>query len=272
MSSSHSFPCANRPSPAQAGNRSRTVALFAKRGLYERFRRITRQWGWQHRGEKILLGLSGGRDSVVLLHLLKISGHEVTAAHLNHHLRGRESDADERFVRELCRVWQVPLVVGRANVAVRARRHHLCIEEAARIARYRFLERTARRLSLRRVMIAHHQRDQAETILLKIFRGGSRQQLHGMKGKGPFPDLDWKKSRPPRRPDATLTLTRPLLEAPFDEIRRYARQNRIPFREDSSNRNLNHPRNWIRHRLLPLIQRRLNRNVIPALARLGAGA
>ncbi len=241
----------------------------------------------------MLLGFSGGRDSVSLLHLLKANGYHVVAAHLNHQLRGRESLADERFVRDLCRTWKVPLVVKRENVAARARRHGLSIEEAARIARYRFLAEVARKRKLRRIVVAHHQRDQAETVLLKIFRGCRRHQLHGMEMRRFLPALNWNKKvfsaqssltpnggetlSPPvhlgagSQPSALrIQLVRPLLEAPSLEIAHYARQNRLMHREDSSNRDLARPRNWIRHRLLPLIERRLNRNVVKTLARLGA--
>jgi tRNA(Ile)-lysidine synthase len=246
------------------------VTLFAKRGLYERFCRATRSLGWRESRRPILLGLSGGRDSVVLLHLVKVSGCPVIAAHLNHHLRGRESDRDEQSVRRLCRAWATPLVVGHARVGVLARRYARSPEEAARIARYRFLEQTARRLGLREVAVAHHQRDQAETVLLKIFRGSRRSELRGMRKVASFPLLDWKKRQTGRGDKTPLRLVRPLLEAPIEEIVRYARQNRLPFREDSSNRNLFIPRNWIRRRLLPLVVRRLNRNIVPALARLGS--
>lgn len=246
------------------------MALFAKRGLYERFGRNAHRWGWKTGGAQVLLGLSGGRDSVALLHLFIASRCPVVAAHLNHRLRGRESEGDARFVRKLCRAWKVPVVIGQEEVAARARQYRLSIEEAARIARYRFLGRTARRLGLRRVVVAHHQRDQAETVLLRIFRGCRREHLRGMQPVSPFPELDWRKSRPRRRPRRPLALVRPLLDAPFEEIVRYARQNRLPFREDSSNRNLAYPRNWIRRRLLPLIERRLNRNIVATLARLGS--
>jgi len=248
---------------------------FARRGLYERFQRATTRLGWKRGDEEILLGLSGGRDSVSLLHLLKANGHHVVAAHLNHQLRGRESLADERFVRELCREWKVPLVVERENVAARAKRHGLSIEEAARIARYRFLAAVARKRKLRRIVVAHHQRDQAETILLKIFRGCRRRQLRGMEMKRPLPLLSWNKSvarrstLDARRSALPIQLLRLLLEAPSLEIALYARQNRLAYREDSSNRDLANPRNWIRHRLLPLIERRLNRNIVKTLARLG---
>ncbi len=242
--------------------------LFAKRGVYERFRSTTKALNWKWKGETVLLGLSGGRDSVTLLHLLLVSGHRVVAAHLNHQLRGRESVTDEKFVRRLCSEWNVPVVVERADVAARARRQKLSIEEAARIVRYLFLERVARRKKLRKVVVAHHQSDQAETVLLKVLLGANRHELRGMKLCRPFPSL--RAGAPLKTNPSRLQLIRPLLETPSSEISRYVRQNRLVFREDSSNRDLSRPRNWIRHRLLPLIERRLNRNVMKTLARLGS--
>lgn len=240
--------------------------LYARRGLYERFQKTITQLGLKHRALPMILAVSGGRDSVCLLHLFRVSGRTVTAAHLNHRLRGAESDGDERFVHRLCEAWRIPLVVARENVAQRARRHHLSIEEAARIARYRFLARVAQRKKAGVVLVAHHQRDQAETVLLKLFRGCHPGQLRGMDLVRPLPRLDWRKSGG-RRSRSRIRLVRPLLDAPVAEIELYARQNRLKFREDSSNRDLTNPRNWIRHRLLPLLERRLNRNIVKTLAR-----
>lgn len=242
---------------------------YAKRGLYERFQKAVADLGWKRSGEKVVLGLSGGRDSVVLLHLLLVSGHRVIAAHLNHQLRGKESERDEKFIRELCCWWKVPIWVRSENVAQKARRYKLSREEAARIARYRFLLEVARQKKARNVLVAHHQRDQAETILLKIFRGCTRSQIHGMKMVRPLPHLNWRKTERHLRQHFTPQLIRPLLQAPISEIALYAKQNRLVFQNDSSNQDLTNPRNWIRHRLLPLIEKRLNRNVTQTLVRLG---
>ncbi len=224
--------------------------------------------GWKRKGETVLLGLSGGHDSVTLLHLLLVNGHQVTAAHLNHHLRGKESNRDEQFVRKLCRTWKVPISVGHVDVAKHAQHYKLSTEEAARIARYRFLAQVARQRKIRKVLVGHHQQDQVETLLLKIFRGCSRHQLRGMEMIRSFPVLSWKKLHfHPKQ--TSLQLIRPLLEAPVSEIALYVQQNHLPFCEDSSNHDLSHPRNWIRHRLLPLLEQHLNRNVVKTLARMG---
>lgn len=239
-----------------------------RRGLHERFQRNTRVLGWERRGERVLLGLSGGRDSVTLLHLLLVNGHRVTAAHLNHRLRGRESEADARFVRALCRSWNVPLVGETAAVRPLARRHRLSLEEAARVTRYRFLERAARASRIRKVVVAHHELDQAETVLLRVLQSGRRDMMAGMAWRRPFPRFDGDGSRRAGS-RSKLELVRPLLDAPRDEMARYAHAHRLAWREDRSNRDLDRPRNWVRHRLIPRIERRLNRNVVGTLARLG---
>ncbi len=241
--------------------------LRFRRGLHERFQRNAAKLGWKRKGERVLIGLSGGRDSVTLLHLLIVNGHHVVAAHLNHRLRGRESMADEQFVKRLCHAWKVPLVTARENVAARAKRHHLSIEEAARIARYRFLEKTARAKKLRKVVLAHHEMDQAETVLLRVLQSGRREMLGGMTSSRPFPRLEWSGAGSKRK--STLQLVRPLLDASREEMTQYARAHHLAWREDRSNRDMTRPRNWIRHHLIPLIERRMNRNVVRTLARLG---
>lgn len=241
--------------------------VFAKRGLYERFQQTQASLGWKRKGELFLLGLSGGRDSVCLLHLLLVSGHRVVAAHLNHHLRGKESDGDEKFVRHLCKNWGVPLVIGSVKVATKAKRYHLSLEEAARIARYRFLEQVAKKKKINTILVAHHQNDQAETVLLKVLQGA--RHLCGMALKRPLPRLNWEKKIATYEKFQRLFLIRPLLNSPASEIAIYIQQNSLAFREDSSNHDLSYPRNWIRHYLLPSIEKHLNRNVVKTLARLG---
>ncbi|NUN93636.1 MAG: tRNA lysidine(34) synthetase TilS [Verrucomicrobiae bacterium] len=218
----------------------------------------------------MLLAFSGGRDSMALLHLLRVAGHRPVAAHLNHCVRGRTAEADARWARRLCRAWGVPFVSGAANVPALARRHRLGLEEAARIARYRFLRAIAGRRRLRVVVTAHHLGDQAETVLLRILLGTARPGRCGMAFSSPLPLLAWPDA--PRPHGAASRLERPLLDAPPEEIAAYVRRQRLPFLTDASNRDLSRPRNWIRHRLLPLAARRLNRNLLKSLARLAVRA
>jgi len=198
-------------------------------------------------GQRILVAVSGGVDSMVLLHLLhKLAprhGWDLTAAHLNHQLRGRSSDADERLVRCTAQGLRVPLVAGRAAVAKLARSRKLSLEMAARQLRHSFLARTARRRHIPTVALAHHADDQIELFFLRLLRGSGGDGLGGMK---------W---RAPSASDAGIQLVRPLLDQPKAVLVEYAGQHGIRYREDASNAVLDFQRNRIRHELLPLLRR-----------------
>jgi tRNA(Ile)-lysidine synthase len=242
---------------------------FAKRGLYESFQRAKHALGLKP-DEHVLLGLSGGKDSVALLHLLLVQGHAVTAAHLNHKLRGQESLRDEKFVRKLCREWATPLIVDSIDVAAISRKRKLSLEDAARIARYQFFEKSARKKKIRKVLVAHHLNDQAETVLFKVLCGTPASKLRAMRFSAPLPTRFGTKAAPrlsSRSSSSSTQLIRPLLGCSRKEIDLYVRQNRLPHILDSSNQDLKRPRNWIRKRLIPLIERKLDRNVVKSLAR-----
>lgn len=181
------------------------------------------------------------------------SGHgwRLHVAHFNHQLRGRSSDADEQLVRMTCRKLRLRCAVGTADIRQLAAKDGVSIEMAARAARHAFLARTARRWSLPKIALAHHADDQVELFLLRILRGAGSEGLSGMRWAGPSPV------------DSKLRLIRPLLEVPKAELRDYARQRCIQFREDTSNASLEHLRNRVRQELIPL----LTRNYQPALFR-----
>ena len=200
------------------------------------------------RGARLVVAVSGGMDSMVLLHLLNALAPELgwmmSIAHFNHQLRGRSSDADERLVREIARRLKVPCDVGSRDVRRIARRQGVSIEMAAREARHAFLARCAQKRKTRIVALAHHADDQVELFLLRLLRGAGGQGLGGMK---PI-------SRSPA--DQTLSLVRPLLNITKEEIARFAADNRIRFRDDRSNASVEFDRNWIRHELLPRLRQR----------------
>jgi tRNA(Ile)-lysidine synthase len=191
----------------------------------------------QHDGP-LLVALSGGRDSLVLLHILRFhvappAG--IAAVHVDHGLR-RGSDADARWLVGLCEAWQVPLRVVRLDPVPRS-------EAEARTMRYRVLREQARALGARRVLVAHHAGDQAETILFRILRGTGPRGLAGI---------------PPRRllettPEPVL-LVRPLLRVSGQQVEAWARAARLRPREDPTNRDLRYRRNRIRHHLLPQLE------------------
>jgi tRNA(Ile)-lysidine synthase len=199
-------------------------------------------------GQAILLAVSGGSDSMVLLHVLHDLSQQhswhLTVAHLNHRLRGRSSEADERLVVRTARRLGLPCVVGHVDVKKFARAHKLSIEMAARELRHGFLARTATRLKIPAIALAHHADDQVELFLLRLLRGSGGEGLAGMRWRSPSPA------------NPKLTLVRPMLSQSKAALLAHAAQHKIPFCEDVSNARLNILRNRIRHELLPLLRRK----------------
>ena len=204
--------------------------------------------------QRLLIGISGGRDSVALLHLLLEAGFkDLVLCHCNHLLRADESDGDETFVRKLAADLSLPCEVTRVDVASLAEHSSRSIELAAREARYGFFEKCAETFESPHLVLGHHMDDQAETALFNLLRGSS--SIQGMK---------------PLRQRGGLTIHRPLLSSRREELTRYLSARNIPFREDSSNAGLSHTRNRIRHQALPLLQEIMQRDCIPPLARAAA--
>ncbi|MFM7607218.1 MAG: tRNA lysidine(34) synthetase TilS [Prosthecobacter sp.] len=204
-----------------------------------------------------LLGLSGGRDSVALLHLLLAAGHRnLVVCHLNHGLRGRESDEDAAFVRSLTEKHGLTCEIAKVNVKAKAVKNKLSIETAARQARHVFFKRMSRKHGTNHLLLAHHADDQAETILGNILRGCGLEGLAAMELV-----TDLKNG---------LCLMRPLLRVRRTEIDAYVQANSIPYREDSTNASPAHRRNRLRHEALPLLSEIAGRDVVPLLNRLGS--
>ena len=207
-------------------------------GLPARVLRFARQYDLLPRGGVILCALSGGRDSMALLEVLRdLSGPlelTVLAAHYNHQLRGAESRRDEDFAAAWCRDRGVPLSVGRGDVAARAGARRQGLEETAREMRYAFLEETARRTGADRIATAHNAEDNLETVLLHLVRGAGLDGLTGI---------------PPRRGN----LIRPLLDTPRREIDAYLAARGVPYVEDSSNALPDYTRNRLRQQVLPVL-------------------
>jgi len=218
------------------------------------------------RGQAVLVAVSGGVDSMVLLRALhrlaSRHGWRLTVAHFNHQLRGRSSDADENLVRRAAAGLGLPIVVGRAEVKSFAQKSKLSIEMAARKLRHEFLARTARARRIPAIALAHHAGDQVELFFLRILRGTGSDGLAGMKWQSPSPA------------DAAVALVRPLLDFEKADLAGFAQQNRIRFREDASNDFVDFLRNRIRHELLPLLRKKyqpgLNRVVLRLMEILGA--
>ena len=225
--------------------------------IREQFLRTIQKFRMIEKGETVFIGVSGGADSVTLLQLLlELSESwklKLGILHVNHKLRGAESDRDEMFVRRLARRFKIPIFVARVPVKQKAKDEKTSIEEAAREGRYHFFEKMAEVKRAQKLALAHTQDDQAETVLMRVIMGTGLQGLQAI--------------RPKRKLNGTY-LVRPLIEVPRNEIRKFAKQNSICFREDSSNRSLQFLRNRIRLKLLPFIERSFNPQVKKALARL----
>lgn len=211
------------------------------------------------KGAKLIVAVSGGVDSMVLLHALdglrRANQWRLVVAHVNHQLRGRSSEADERLVRKVASALAVPVAVGRVDVTGHAKRTGASIEMAARELRHRFLARVARRHHASAIALAHHADDQVELLLLRLKRGSSGAGLAGMQWKSPSPS------------DPTLNLVRPFLGTRRAEIMACAAAAKIPFREDASNALLDHERNRVRHRVIPALRKAFAADLAESIVR-----
>jgi tRNA(Ile)-lysidine synthase len=199
---------------------------------------------------RIVVGVSGGRDSVALLHALGALqpawGWTLHAAHLDHGLRPESRD-DAEFVRSLASEWGVPSTVERADLGAGS------IEEAARRARYAFLLAAAARTSADHIALGHTADDQAETVLMRMLRGAGLLGLSAI---------------PVRRAEQDRWIVRPMLELRRADVNAYVTRHQLPFREDASNADRRFLRNRVRHELLPLLERDYNPNVRQALVQI----
>ena len=174
-------------------------------------------------GEKLVVGVSGGPDSLCLLHVLHQSvseyGLQLHAAHLHHGIRGAEADADAAFVRKTAAAWELPCTVERVNVPALAAKPGITLEEIARQARYAFLARLARQIGARTIAVGHNGDDQTETVLMHWLRGAGLAGLRGMLPVTPLDTLRLPLLPVGEQPDTCgLRLVRPLLEVRRSQI------------------------------------------------------
>ncbi len=212
--------------------------------------------------DKILVGVSGGPDSMALLHALhtlcQASAWPLAVGHLNHKLRPEAND-EEAFVGRAATRLGLPFFSATADVAGHCRRRRCSLEEAGRTLRHRFLARTAMANGFSVIALGHHADDNAEWMLMSLLRGSGRQGLSGI----PMT----RRVRDDGFPGKTVRLIRPLLGLQRREIAAYLSKEKIPSVTDASNQDLRHRRNRIRHELLPLLRCHYNPNIVEVLNR-----
>ncbi len=191
-------------------------------------------------GDRILVAVSGGMDSVLLLYLLnkykKELGIQIEAAHINHMLRSKESDKDQQLVNDLCKEWSIPFHTISINVKKISKTNKWSIEEGARKLRYEYLESLREQFAFTKIAVAHHHKDQAETILMHLIRGTGAEGLRGM-----FIDKN--------------NIIRPLLNITREDIEEKVIELKLEYRTDKSNLQTIHTRNKIRLKLLPILKK-----------------
>ena len=202
---------------------------------------------------RYLIGVSGGRDSVALLHFLLAQGYrKLIVCHFEHGLRGRAGKADARFVERLAEKHGLKFELGFADVAALAARRKQSIETAARHERLAFFQRVARRRRCPTIFLAHQADDQVETFLFNLLRGAGGRGLGAMRPVASF---------------GALQIVRPFLGVWRSEIDAYVRQHRLKFREDATNVDLNARRNRMRHQIIPWLEKHSGRNIRAAIWR-----
>ncbi len=202
------------------------------------------------RGDKILIGVSGGPDSVTLLHILNILSKEldfsIHVGHLDHMFRGEESRQDRLFVEELAGKLNLPFSYEETNVPEIIKTRDISPEEAARSARYEFFKKIAIEYNLDKVAIAHTKDDQAETVLMRFIKGSG---VLGLTGIPAYKELNG------------LIVIRPLIEVWRSEIEEFINSKKLFFRQDSSNLETVFLRNRIRKNLIPYLEKDFNPNI-----------
>ncbi len=209
-------------------------------------------------GEPVVVAVSGGPDSLALMHLLwrmqREFGWELHVAHLHHGIRGADADADADFVRGHADSWGLPFHLAREDVPALAKASGTSLEEAARQARYRFLARVARSVGAERIALGHHLDDQVETVLMHFIRGSGLAGLRGMLSLAPMAEmrLDAIPGEPPETEG--LWLVRPLLTVPHEDLVAYCHEQGMEPRFDRSNLDTTYFRNRLRHELIPTLE------------------
>ena len=222
--------------------------------IFEKTLSTIKKYNLIENGDKIVLGLSGGPDSVCLLHILnrlkEVLDIEVYAAHLNHEIRGMEARKDALYVSQLCESLGITFFVKSINVPQYCKDNKLSLEEGARKLRYEMFFEIKEKLNANKIAIAHNMNDQAETVLMRMMRGTG---LQGLKG------IDYI------RDDIII---RPILEIERSEIEAYCEEHKLDPRIDATNLESIYTRNKIRLELIPYMKDNFNSNIIESIVRM----
>ena len=220
--------------------------------MEKQFRYTIEKYNLIEENDHIVVGFSGGADSLALLHLLKsikiLYNLSLTAVHIHHGVRGIEANHDAEFCQEICKILDIPIVIRYFDIKQEAKKHKLTEEEAGRKVRYDSFYEIMHEVSGNKIAVAHNQNDQAETVLMRFFRGTGIKGLSGIQV---------------RRGE----IIRPLLQIQRCEIEKYCLQNELLYRTDKTNEDSKYTRNSIRNILLPQIQRDYNQNIVSTLSR-----
>ncbi len=221
--------------------------------MLHRVRKDILRYGMFNHGDRVVVAVSGGADSMALLFILHHLSEEFSlrliVAHFHHGLRA-EADGDEALVRRTAAALGWPYEVERGDVRVWREKCKRSLEDTARLLRYRFLDDTAEKYGAAKIALGHHRLDQAETVLIHLIRGSG---LTGLKGMAPVREGKY---------------IRPLLFCDPQEIRSFLAQEGLTFRTDSSNRDTRFLRNRIRHRLIPLLEGEFNPRIVDGLVQM----
>jgi len=210
------------------------------------------------RHDKIIIGVSGGPDSMALLYVLNALKKEfdlsLVIAHLNHMIRKGDAERDARFVKRCAEKLKLPVVIESEDITKIAKESKASVEEAARMVRYDFYQRAARQFEADKIALGHTADDQAETVLMRMIRGSGLLGLSGI---------------PPVRNLKRQAIIRPLIDVSKDEIKKFLKQGKISFRKDITNTQSIYFRNKIRQQLIPFLKREFNPEIKKILKETG---
>ena len=222
--------------------------------MFEKIIAVVHKYNMINMSETVVVGVSGGADSLALLHVLKRLSSDfrfnLVAAHLNHMLRGDDSEKDEEHVASICKNWGVECFIKRTDIRELANELKISEEEAGRKARYEFFKELMGVIKADKLALAHHKDDRVETILHNFIRGTGTQ---GLKGINYIRDG---------------FVIRPFLDVSKDEILSYCIEENISYREDLSNKDQSYTRNRLRHGLIPFMQNNFNPNIAETILRM----